>query len=372
MFKIGTLDQIAEITMGQSPKGSTVSAKGNMPLLNGPSEFGTNNPRPVQFTSNPIRLAKKGDLLFCVRGSTGKMNWADREYAIGRGLAAIRPKDKKSKYFIKESIEFFLKELISGATGSVFSSINKNQLHKMKCFIPDDTSLKNVNKVFSDLSNKIETNRQMNKILYEITKTIYKSWFKDFDQVNANADEKSTSLSKEIKDIFPNSFEDTINGRIPKNWNYKSIYEELNVVYGAPFSSEKFNSESKGIPIIRIRDLKKQTSDIFTEEIHPRGVMIEQGDVVVGMDGEFRPYLWSGEKAWMNQRIGKFVPKKDLSSTFIIETLREQLKFIELTEVATTVIHLSKSDIDKFIILEGNNGVRKLFDKFANQLKKKL
>ena len=173
------------------------------------------------------------------------MNWADREYAIGRGLAAIRPKDKKSKYFIKESIEFFLKELISGATGSVFSSINKNQLHKMKCFIPDDTSLKNVNKVFSDLSNKIETNRQMNKILYEITKTIYKSWFKDFDQVNANADEKSTSLSKEIKDIFPNSFEDTINGRIPKNWNYKSIYEELNVVYGAPFSSEKFNSESK-------------------------------------------------------------------------------------------------------------------------------
>ena len=141
-----------------------------MPLLNGPSEFGTNNPRPVQFTSNPIRLAKKGDLLFCVRGSTGKMNWADREYAIGRGLAAIRPKDKKSKYFIKESIEFFLKELISGATGSVFSSINKNQLHKMKCFIPDDTSLKNVNKVFSDLSNKIETNRQMNKIFMKLQK----------------------------------------------------------------------------------------------------------------------------------------------------------------------------------------------------------
>ena len=61
MFEIGTLDQLADITMGQSPKGSTVSTEGTLPLLNGPSEFGVLHPYPVQFTTDPKRLAKKGD-----------------------------------------------------------------------------------------------------------------------------------------------------------------------------------------------------------------------------------------------------------------------------------------------------------------------
>ena len=93
MFEIGTLEQFADITMGQSPKGTSVSNKGEIPLLNGPTEFGVNHPTPVQFTNDPKRFAKKGDLLFCVRGSTGRMNWADQDYAIGRGLAALRPKE---------------------------------------------------------------------------------------------------------------------------------------------------------------------------------------------------------------------------------------------------------------------------------------
>ena len=100
MFKIGTLDQIANIIMGQSPEGSSVSKEGKIPLLNGPSEFGISHPTPVQFTSSPKRMAKKGDLLFCVRGSTGKMNWADQDYAIGRGIAAIRQKNLNTIHFI--------------------------------------------------------------------------------------------------------------------------------------------------------------------------------------------------------------------------------------------------------------------------------
>ena len=209
MFEIGTLDQLADITMGQSPKGSSVGKDGDIPLLNGPTEFGVNHPTPVQFTSDPKRYAKKGDLLFCVRGSTGKMNWADRDYAIGRGLAAIRPKDKVSRYYLKGSIEFFLKDLISGATGSVFSNINKDQLHKMKCFVPEKKSLKNINNILGYFSEKIELNLKMNKILEETANAIFKSWFIDFDPVRAKAEERSTGLSKEISDLFPDSFEGT-------------------------------------------------------------------------------------------------------------------------------------------------------------------
>jgi len=93
-WKVTTLSEIAEIEMGQSLSGDTCNAFGvGLPLLNGPTEFGVKNPHHVQFTGDSKRVCRPRDILFCVRGSTtGKMNWADRIYSIGRGLAAIRHK----------------------------------------------------------------------------------------------------------------------------------------------------------------------------------------------------------------------------------------------------------------------------------------
>src|SRR5437868_9574371 len=86
------LIDVADIVMGTSPPGDSCNSTGiGEPLLNGPTEFGPHHPTPVQYTTAPRRFAETGDILFCVRGSTtGRMNWADRRYAIGRGIAAIR------------------------------------------------------------------------------------------------------------------------------------------------------------------------------------------------------------------------------------------------------------------------------------------
>ena len=232
MFEIGTLDQLAIIIMGQSPKGSSVNAFGEIPLLNGPTEFGLHHPTPVQFTSDPKRIAQKGDLLFCVRGSTGKMNWADKDYAIGRGLAAIRPKDGYSKYFLKGSIEFFLKELVSGATGTVFTNVNKNQLYKMKCFIPDKESLKNINNILKYLSEIIELNQEMDRLLNKILETLFKSWFIKFDPLKAKYDNKSASLSNEFTDLFPNDIVETNLGNLPRGWSYANLGDIFSIEYG--------------------------------------------------------------------------------------------------------------------------------------------
>ena len=368
MFKVGTLDQIAEITMGQSPKGSTVSDKGSIPLLNGPSEFGVNHPHPVQFTSDPKRYAKKGDLLFCVRGSTGKMNWADQDYAIGRGLASIRPKDLNSKYFLRESIEFFLNNLLVGLGGSVFTSVNKDELHKMKCFVPDQKDIEKINEYLENLSKKIYLNQKINHTLEETTKTLFKSWFIDFDPVIAKINNKSINLSKEIINLFPNTFEKSKNGNIPKGWSINNINDHCNIIYGAPFSSNMFNSNHEGIPLIRIRDLKNQKSNIFTNEKPSKATLISKGDIVLGMDGEFKAYFWTSEDAWMNQRICKIVPKKNLSPSFLKHSLKKQLEYIEATEVATTVIHLGKSDLDKFTLINEERGVIKRYNEICKPI----
>ena len=273
-------------------------------------------------------------------------------------------------YFFSSPKGQHLLQSISG--GSAQPKFNKTDLRNLIIEIPDLKIQKRFSKILLSIDKKIELNQQMNKTLEDIAKKLFKSWFIDFDPVRAKAEGRPTGLSKEISDLFPDSFEDSELGEIPKGWNYRSIYEDLNVIYGAPFSSKMFNSMSKGTPVIRIRDLKKQQSDIYTEEVHPKGVLIEKGDVVVGMDGEFRPYLWSGENAWMNQRICKFAPKHDSSSTFIIENLRKQLRFIELTEVATTVIHLGKSDIDEFLILNEDRGAIEAFNKICKPIEEKI
>ena len=90
----GRLSEIADIIAGQSPQGEYYNVNGmGKPMLNGPTEFTDKYPVPVQWTTKITKLCKKGDILFTVRGSsTGRMNLADQEYCIGRGLAAIRPK----------------------------------------------------------------------------------------------------------------------------------------------------------------------------------------------------------------------------------------------------------------------------------------
>ena len=124
-----TLGDVATIVMGQSPPGKTVSDKIGIPLLNGPTEFGSHHPAPTECTTDPREVAQPGDVLFCVRGSTtGRMNWAVQEYAIGRGVAAIRhSEDPTLQPLLRGVIEFALPELLNVATGSTFPSVSASQ-----------------------------------------------------------------------------------------------------------------------------------------------------------------------------------------------------------------------------------------------------
>ncbi|MCG8620161.1 MAG: restriction endonuclease subunit S [Desulfobacterales bacterium] len=89
------LRDVCTISMGQSPKGNTYNDRGKgVPLVNGPVEFGGNNPfdktTAVKYTTSPTKMCKKGDLLLCVRGSTtGRTNVAGFDSCIGRGVAAL-------------------------------------------------------------------------------------------------------------------------------------------------------------------------------------------------------------------------------------------------------------------------------------------
>ena len=159
-WRIAPFSDIATVTMGQSPEGDDCNNAGiGEPLLNGPTEFGFYSPSPVQWTTNGKKHCVEGDLLFCVRGSTtGRMNWANQSYAIGRGLAAIHHKsDCTLNWFVKAMIDNSLQEILSAATGSTFPNVGKDLLNGFQVIIPDDNSLRKFgvkgHSIFSMISN---------------------------------------------------------------------------------------------------------------------------------------------------------------------------------------------------------------------------
>lgn len=252
------------------------------------------------------------------------------------------------------------------------ANLSTSQILRESVLLPSWSDQKAIAHILGTLDDKIELNQKMNQTLEEIAKAIFKSWFVDFDPVRAKAEGRPTGLPTEISDLFPDELVDSEAGEIPKGWSQESLYHFCSVAYGAPFKSKLFNEDGLGKPLVRIRDLPKGKSGVFTEEIHPKGTLIKAGDLVVGMDGEFRCYLWRGTDSWMNQRVCKFIPKKNVPSAFIWFALERPLHFIESTEVATTVIHLGKSDIDDFQFILSSQELLDQFSKFTSPLMERM
>jgi type I restriction enzyme S subunit len=172
-----TLATYAEIIMGQSPASEFCNTNGEgLPLLNGPTEYGPHHPTPVQFTTDVRKTACAGDILFCVRGSTtGRMNWADQEYAIGRGVAAIRHKNgKEYQAFVRAVIEFGLSDLLMQATGSTFPNVSGQQLASLWCPTLDLPEQRVIAHILGTLDDGIELNRQMGATLEAMARAIFK------------------------------------------------------------------------------------------------------------------------------------------------------------------------------------------------------
>ena len=148
-------------------------------MLNGPTEFGIKSPTPVQFTTDKTRVCRAGDILFCVRGSTtGRMNWADREYVIGRGLASIRHRNGlEYQHFLKGIMDDALPTLLSSATGSTFPNVSKDQLKGLDILVPSLPEQKAIASVLSSLDDKIDLLHRQNKTLEGMAEALWRKMF---------------------------------------------------------------------------------------------------------------------------------------------------------------------------------------------------
>lgn len=172
-WQVGTLGEIATITMGQSPAGTSYNEEGNGEVFyQGRAEFGDRFPKRRLFTTEPNRMADENSILMSVRAPVGDINIAYEKCCIGRGLASIKATNNFNSfvlytmYSLKDSLNVFNGE------GTVFGSINKDSLREMKTIIPYKELITKFELIVSAMDSQIKTNFFENQSLATLRNTL--------------------------------------------------------------------------------------------------------------------------------------------------------------------------------------------------------
>ena len=295
---------------------------------------------------------QRNDIIITTRGTVGNIAYYDdlipyENIRINSGMLIVRCGDKLNSKYIYYALKnrWFQEQIKSIQTGSAQPQLPKSHFIQMKLPVPSLNIQNRVANILWLLDQKINTNIRINDNLFEQMEALYRSCFVDYRPFG---------------------------GSKPESWKQSDIYALANIIYGAPFASKQFNTEGVGKPIIRIRDLKEQKFTTYTTEVHPKGYLLQPGDIVVGMDGEFRPYIWGNDEAWLNQRVCVFANKRPSGKAFLYFTIKPLLYAIEQTQVATTVIHIGKKDYDAFEVTLPNNEILDKFDELTEPMIKRI
>ena len=169
--ELGRLDSIAKIIMGQSPSGTSYNENGiGAVFFQGRGEFGWRYPTVRLFTTEPQRMAKRGDILMSVRAPVGDINIAESDCCIGRGLAAINSKYPTFVLYALKEQPAQLK--VFDSEGTVFGSITKDGLSGLQIHLPSEEKIRKFNDNFSVLDLKIERNSAQTLTLQKLRDTL--------------------------------------------------------------------------------------------------------------------------------------------------------------------------------------------------------
>lgn len=155
-WHVGKLSDIADITMGQSPVGTSYNDCGNgVVFYQGRTEFGFRFPSIKLFTTAPTRYAEPMSVLLSVRAPVGDINIAAQKCCIGRGLASIKSKNNHNSfiYYCLNALKIQLEQY--NGEGTVFGSINKKELESLKISVPNNLIIANFNSIINRIDTQI-------------------------------------------------------------------------------------------------------------------------------------------------------------------------------------------------------------------------
>jgi type I restriction enzyme S subunit len=136
--------------------------------------------------------------------------------------------DRRFCYYLLKSLD-----LAHFNAGSGVPTLNRNHIHPLPVTVPKDLrEQRAIAHILGTLDDKIELNRRMSETLEAMARALFQSWFVDFDPVRAKAAGRDPGLPQPLADLFPDSFEDSELGEIPRGWEVKAFADTVEIIGG--------------------------------------------------------------------------------------------------------------------------------------------
>lgn len=233
-------------------------------------------------------------------------------------------------YLASPYMQSFMLSLSVGK-GASRNAMTKDMIENYDVPCPPINTQRRIANILSAYDDLIENNRKQIKLLEEAAQRLYKEWFVDLR--------------------FPGYEHTKIVDGVPEGWEKERLVDIADVQYGYAFDGSLFNSKKMGTPIIRIRNIPESQTEDYTTETADTQYMVYNGDIVVGMDGEFHINSWAGDTSYLVQRTCRVKSLNSDLNGFLLWAIYEPIKYFERTVVGATVAHLGKKHIDTIQIL---------------------
>lgn len=240
---------------------------------------------------------KKDDVLLNITGDSVaracQINQKALPARVNQHVAIVRAESKKLSprylryYLISPAMQSMMLSLASA--GGTRNALTKGMIESFEVFAPTDIKEQQaIACILGALDDKIELNRRISQTLEEMARAIFKSWFVDFGPVRAKAEGRDTGLAPEIAALFPDEFEDSELGEIPKGWKVGNLGDIANE-FRASIRPDEISSDT---PYIALEHMPKRCMALndwgVADDVTSGKLQFSREDILFG---KLRPYF---------------------------------------------------------------------------------
>ena len=321
---------------------------------------------------------ERSDVLLNITGdSVARVCKAPCEYLparVNQHVAIIRTIPSKldssylNYYLNSRSMQNYM--LTIASAGATRNALTKGMIEDFDISVPPLQTQKKIAHILSTLDDKIELNRKMNRTLEEMAQALFKSWFVDFDPVHAKANASSDAdfdriakelgISREILDLFPDEFEESELGMIPRGWDIKRLDDLSKVTMGQSPNGDSYNYNCNGLPLLNgaadfkdgILIPKKFTTDSKRKANH--------GELVFCIRATIGLLTYTDTEYSLGRGVAS-INAHNLHKELIYLGLDRKIERLKSTATGSVIIGLKKDDVESINFVVPNDDVMEFF-----------
>jgi type I restriction enzyme S subunit len=329
-------------------------------------------------------ILQRGDILFGRKGAVERrayVNETEAGWLQGSDCIRLRVAGKKadSRYLsLVLGSEAYRNWIVQHAHGATMPSLNQEIVKRIPVPLPPIGEQHGIARVLGTLDDKIALNQKMSATLEGTARTLFKSWFVDFDPVRAKAEGSDSNLHKSIADLFPESFASSESGQIPSGWQFKPIGELASVNGGSTPSTKelsywdggtRFWATPKDLSNLKtpvLLDTERKITDAGLSQISsgllPIGTVLMSSRAPIG-------YLAVAEvPVAINQGFIAMKPNAGISNLFLLRWAESAHDLIASRANGSTFLEISKSSFRPILVATPSDAVMNEFDRIVRPL----